>query len=335
MKVLLLAGGSSSEREVSLTSGKAVSDALGQLGHTVVALDPATGRSLLAADGSFPEYHSNADTSLTTASAALSLAERLDDVDVRDVDVAFIALHGGSGENGSIQNLLELAGVKYTGSNMAACAVSMDKAITKRLCESEGIPTPRWALYRLPSGEIPDDLAAQIAERFSLPIIIKPNDSGSTVGLTKVENSEEIPDALSLALKESPNILVEQYIAGREITVALLDGRTFPVIEIIPKSGLYDYEAKYTEGGSEYICPAEIPESIAVGVQEAAAKLFGVIGCSGLARVDFILADDGAFYCLELNSVPGMTALSLVPMAAKADGIEFPQLMQMALDSAK
>jgi D-alanine-D-alanine ligase len=334
MKVLLLAGGDSSEREVSLNSGKAVYNALEKLGHSVVAIDSATGRSLLTADGSFPVYNNNADISHECTSAELSLSERLDNIDMCDVDVVFIALHGGSGENGSIQNLLELAGVKYTGSNMTACAVSMDKAITKRLCQSEGITTPKWQLVRIHDGKVTKDIVSQIADNFTLPIIIKPNDGGSTVGLTKVVNSEEIPDALNLALNESTNILVEQYIPGREITVAILDSRTFPVVEIVPKSGLYDYDAKYTKGGSEYICPAKIPESIAVGVQEAAAKLFGVIGCSGLARVDFILADDGTYYCLELNSVPGMTDLSLAPMAAKTDGIEFHKLMQMTLESA-
>lgn len=334
MKVLLLAGGSSSEREVSLTSGKAVYDALVQLGHTVVAVDPASGRPLLVVDGSFLDYDSNADRTPPVDSSELSLAERLDDVDVEDIDVAFIALHGGSGENGSIQNLLQLAGVRFTGSNMTACAVSMDKAITKRLCQTEGIATPEWELYRLPDGRIPDGLPDTIVQRFSLPVIIKPNDGGSTVGLTKVAHSDEIPDALKLSLTESPNILVEQFIAGREITVALLDSRTFSVVEIIPKSGLYDYEAKYTDGGSEYICPAQIDQATTQEVRAAAARLFDVIGCSGLARVDFILADDGACYCLELNSVPGMTDLSLVPMAAKADGINFQQLMQMALDSA-
>lgn len=335
MKVLLLAGGGSSEREISLASGRAVLDALRNLGHDLIAIDPLTGRSLLTADGTIPEPSSDTLSELVASSSVMTFAERLDDADVRDVDAVFIALHGGSGENGSIQNLLELAGVKYTGSNMAACAISMDKAITKRLCQSESIPTPKWELFRIHENQIPDDLSVRISERFSFPIIVKPNDSGSTVGLTKVSHANEIPDALELALKESPNILVEQFIAGREITVALLDGRTFPVVEIIPKSGLYDYEAKYTEGGSEYICPADIDETTTQEVRDAAAKLFELIGCSGLARVDFILTDDGTFYCLELNSVPGMTDLSLVPMAAKADGIDFQQLMQMALDSAK
>jgi D-alanine-D-alanine ligase len=334
MKVLLLAGGSSSEREVSLSSGKAVFDTLTGLGHTVWAIDPATGASLLSATGEYLTVGEDKGERLPASSATLPLAARLEESDLQDIDVAFIALHGGDGENGAIQNLLDLAGVKYTGSGMAACAVSMDKAVTKRLCRSEGILTPQWELYRFPDRRIQDDLAAQILERFTLPVIVKPNDSGSTVGLSKVERVEDIPRALDTALAESSNVLVEQYIPGRELTVAVLDGRTFPVVEIVPKSGLYDYEAKYSQGKSEYICPAHVPATVAEGVQRAAARLFDITGSAGLARVDFILDDDGRFYCLELNSVPGMTDLSLAPMAAKADGIDFPQLLKLLLESA-
>ena len=334
MKVLVLAGGDSSEREVSLTSGKAVLETLVQLGHTVHAVDPATGVSLLTAEGKFIGSGDYIDKKLPTTQSGLRLAAELESAELKDIDVVFIARQGGCGENGSCQSLLELAGVRYTGSAMAACAVSMDKAITKRLCRSEGILTPQWEMYRLADGVIPDNLAEIIAQRFTLPVVVKPNDSGSTVGLTKVERNEEINGALQSALIESTNILVEQYIPGRELTVAVLDGRSFPIIEIVPESGLYDYEAKYTNGKSEYICPAIIPASVADAVRRAAVKLFEVIGCAGLARVDFILDEDGRFYCLELNSVPGMTDLSLAPIAAKADGIDFPQLMQMLLESA-
>ncbi len=333
MKVLVLAGGESSEREVSLTSGRAVFETLRQLGHTVQAVDPATGVSLLTDAGKFITVDSGEKSDSPDKQKALPLAFRINN-DLKDIDVAFIALHGGDGENGLCQSLLELAGVRYTGSAMAACAMSMDKAITKRLCRSEGILTPQWELYRLADSVIPDNLAEIIAQRFILPVVVKPNDSGSTVGLTKVERNEEINGALESALKESTNILVEQFVPGRELTVAVLDGRSFPVIEIVPESGLYDYEAKYTDGKSEYICPAVIPASIGDAVRRAAVKLFEVIGCAGLARVDFMLDEDGRFYCLELNSVPGMTDLSLAPMAAKADGIDFPQLMQMLLESA-
>ncbi len=333
MKVLVLAGGESSEREVSLTSGRAVFETLVQLGHTVQAVDPATGTSLLTDAGKFITVDSDEESNAPDKQKALPLAFRINN-DLKDIDVAFIALHGGDGENGLCQSLLELAGVRYTGSAMAACAISMDKGITKRLCRSEGILTPQWEIYRLADGVIPDNLAEIIAQRFTLPVVVKPNDSGSTVGLTKVEQNTEINGALQSALKESTNILVEQFVPGRELTVAVLDGRSFPVIEIVPESGLYDYEAKYTNGKSQYICPAIIPASVGDAVRRAAVKLFEVIGCAGLARVDFILDEDGRFYCLELNSVPGMTALSLAPMAAKADGIDFPQLMQMLLESA-
>jgi len=334
MKVLLLAGGNSSEREVSLNSGRAVFETLVGLGHEVVAIDPATGTTLLAADGRYLDTDHLAREKQPAARETLPLAARLEESTVKDVDVAFIVLHGGDGENGAVQNLLDLAGVKYTGSGMAACAVSMDKAVTKRLCRSEGILTPQWELFRLPDRAVPEELPAQLLERFALPLIVKPNDSGSTVGLTKVQEAGEIPRAFRTALDESPNVLVEQYIPGRELTVAVLDGRALPVVEIVPKSGLYDYEAKYSKGKSEYVCPAHIPKTIAEGVQRAATRLFEIIGCAGLSRVDFILDEDGRFYCLELNSVPGMTDLSLAPMAAKADGIDFPQLLKQLLDSA-
>ncbi len=334
MKILLLAGGDSSEREVSLSSGKAVLRALRELGHSVLAVDPATGRSLLTADGTMIDITDPLPVRHGRRAGPLTLVEYLSGDDFRDIDVAFIALHGGSGENGSIQNILELAGIRFTGSKMSACAVAMDKAMTKRLCENAGITTPGWELFRVEDAIVPDSVAERIAERFKPPIIIKPNDSGSTVGLTKVVSLDQLPGALSVARRESANILVEQFITGREITVALLDERTFPVVEIIPSGGLYDYEAKYTQGGSEYICPAEIDDMIASQAHSEAARLYEIIGCSGLARVDFILDENGTLYCLELNSVPGMTDLSLVPMAAAADGISFPQLMQMAVESA-
>jgi len=333
LKILLLAGGGSGEHEVSLTSGKAVYDALLRLGHTVRAIDPATGKSLLGNDGAFIALSTDASAVDPTGLVPLTLAGALESPDLRDVDIVFVALHGGAGENGSIQNLLELSGVKFTGSNMTASAVAMDKAIAKRLFESQGILTPAWALYRLPTGHIDDALCGEITDRFSFPIIVKPNDSGSTIGLSKVDSVDDLPAALEKVLSHSRNILVETYIPGREVTVAILDGRAFPVVEIKPANGLYDYEAKYTKGKSEYIVPAEIPAATATRLQETAGRVFDIIGASGLARVDFILAEDGRFYCLELNTVPGMTNLSLAPMAAGAAGIEFDRLMSMVIDS--
>ncbi|MBI4720596.1 MAG: D-alanine--D-alanine ligase [Chitinivibrionia bacterium] len=335
MKIVLLTGGDSNEREVSLNSGRSVQAALQRLGHEVLAVDPLGGRPQLdnqsrTATGALPDQ----GASLPTKPVSLSLVDTLSTAKSADIDCVFIALHGGSGENGTVQALLELAGVAYTGSNMTASAIAMDKAVSKRLFASVGILTPEFRLYRLEDEFVPYGIVREIAERMSLPLIVKPNDSGSTVGLTKVEEVEDLHPALVTASQESRHILVEQFIAGREITAAVLNREPLPLVEIKPKKGLYDYESKYTKGMSEYFVPAEIPSEIADKIQQAALKAYDVVGASGLARVDFILAPDRQFYCLELNTLPGMTDLSLAPMAAKAAGISFDQLVQRLIECA-
>jgi D-alanine-D-alanine ligase len=237
------------------------------------------------------------------------------------------------GEDGTIQRLLNLADMPYTGSGATASAVAMDKALTKHICRSLGIGTAPWKLFRCPDGRIDEELHDSLVSEFEPPFIIKPNDSGSTVGLTKVYAAEEITPALIEVLGETTNILAEQYIEGRELTVAILDGRALPVVEIVPAGGLYDYEAKYTKGGSQYFCPAEIDDELREVLRQDAVRLYDTLGCSGVARVDFIVDDKNRAYCLELNTLPGMTELSLVPMAAKAVGIEFPELIERMLRS--
>jgi D-alanine-D-alanine ligase len=336
MRVLLLAGGASNERDVSLTSGAAVFESLGRLGHQVYALDPASGNSLLNSDGKFllsAATKTGRDAAIKKTDVP-ALAHALSAPEIKDVDVVFIALHGGAGENGVIQCLLELAGKAYTGSDMTASAIAMDKAIAKRLFSSAGIATPEWELYRLQAMAVDEKLVKKITQRFTFPIIVKPNDGGSTIGLSIADNETALRPALEKARSESHNILVEEYIAGRELTVAVLDGEALPVVEIKPQSGLYDYEAKYTKGKSEYIVPAEIDPATAESMQETAVKAYNVIGASGLVRIDFILAENGEFFCLEVNTVPGMTNLSLAPMAARAVGIEFEELIERLLQSA-
>ncbi|UCD63242.1 MAG: D-alanine--D-alanine ligase [Candidatus Zixiibacteriota bacterium] len=336
MKVLLLAGGDSSERTVSLESGKAVYEALARLGHKVYAIDPSRGRSLLASDGAFIAIKPEATGKQTAiqTSKSWSLSNALGSAGFTDIDVVFVALHGGSGENGKIQCLLDLAGKKYTGSNMAASAIAMDKAVAKRLCASEGIATPDWALYRTRGRKVDDRLVDEICHRFELPVIIKPNDGGSTIGLSKVDDESQVLPALTVAVKESSDVLVEKYIAGREITAAILDGKPLPLVEIKPKNKLYDYEAKYTKGKSDYIVPAEIDTDVGESISRAAVTIYSGIGASGLARVDFILDAENGFYFLELNTLPGMTELSLAPMAASSIGISFDDLIKKLIDSA-
>ncbi len=336
MKILLLAGGASNEREVSLTSGEAVLEALQRLGHEVQAIDPATGKSLLGSDGKFITSGRSDSTQevVVTKTNSPALAKALSSSQFEDVDAVFVALHGGAGENGAIQCLLELAGKAYTGSDMTASAVAMDKAITKRLFASAKIPTPDWELYRLASSNIDDRFVEKICRRFSFPIIVKPNDSGSTIGLSKVGNEAGLRPALLAAIKESRSVLVEKYIPGRELTAAVLDSQALPVVEIKAAGGLYDYEAKYTKGKSEYIVPADVEPETSKSIRDAAVRAYDIIGAAGLVRVDFILADGGEFYCLEVNTLPGMTSLSLAPMAAQAAGIGFDDLMSRIITSA-
>jgi len=337
MKILLLAGGDSNEREVSLNSSRAIYDSLIRQGHQALVIDPANGRSLLDKDGHFIDTSSKGQRVQSDPPAvidSLALTDALHSQDVRDVEVVFIGLHGGAGENGSLQNLLELAGLKYTGSDMMSSAVAMNKAMAKRLMGSENILTPKWFLYRLMDWKDRRAMAESILSRFELPFIVKPNDGGSTVGLTKVKDNDALFGALDRAAHESKEILVEEFIPGREMTVSVLDKQPLPVVEIRPQNELYDYEAKYTKGKSEYIAPAPIPDDVATGLQEAALVVYDVVGASGLARVDFILTPDGQYFCLEINTLPGMTNLSLAPMAAKCIGMDFDALVRRIIDSA-
>ncbi len=333
MKVLLLAGGDSAEREVSLTSGQAVYDALTHLGHEVMAIDPHSGNSLLNKQGEYciPEVTKNAPLKKITTAMAHSLLQKEELV---QADVVFIALHGGKGENGTLQCLLDLAGKKYTGSGRVASTIAMNKALTKKLAVSLNISTPTWELFRIQSESAIPEIADEISRSFDLPVIIKPNDGGSTIGLTLVNRTEQITQALKTAMTVSPEILLEQYIPGREMTVAVLNGKPFPVVEIKPVDGLYDYEAKYTKGKSQYFVPADIDAPVAESLREAAKCIYNLISADGLARVDFILDEQNGFHFLELNTLPGMTALSLAPMAAKAAGIEFDRLVQILLETA-
>ncbi len=336
MKVLLLAGGDSQERDVSMSSGEAVFNALSRLGHKVFAVDPVTGKSLVGSDNKYITSGDSDSGKITTTvkSEIRSLSNTIFSPGFRDVEMVFVAMHGGLGENGTIQSLLNLVEKKYTGSCMLASAVAMDKALAKRLFLAEEIKTPDWYKFRIRDESDIEQAIKRIADRFTFPIIVKPNNGGSTIGLTKVDSFDGLRGALDIAFEESRDILVENYITGREMTVSVLDGKALPVVEIVPKNGLYDYEAKYTAGKSHYEVPAKISDQLASVVQEAAVRAYDAVDALGLARVDFILTEQDEFYCLEVNTIPGMTELSLSPMAAKAAGIDFDELVQRMIDSA-
>jgi D-alanine-D-alanine ligase len=326
MKVALLMGGRSAEREISLRTGHGVARALRNLGHEVAAIDAANGRLLPAGEeGAAPplpvgERHLPA---LSVSAVAQTSA-------MEDTEVVFLALHGGAGEDGTIQALLELSGKPYTGSGVLASALAMHKAMAKKVFEREGIPTPRWLLVAATDRNLQIDAAAL----GGYPLIVKPNEQGSTVGLTVVTRAEDLEAGLALAFEFGPQALIEQYIPGRELTVAVLGDEPLPIVEIEPDSGHYDYEAKYTAGRSRYTCPADLPQALAARIQELGARAAAALGCRGVSRADFRLSPAGEPFCLEVNTIPGMTPTSLVPMAAKARGLSYDQLVQRMLDLA-
>lgn len=337
LNILLLAGGESSERFVSLDSSREVAKALTTAGHEVTIMDAATGGLITGADIEAELAAAKKKIGAKIDAAAFDgvlPTKKLIAMRDRGIDVVFLGLHGGMGENGGIQAMLDMIGLPYTGSPMAASAIAMNKDISKRVMQSLGIPTADWKIYhagrnaRTIIHALVADLTTDTYDGPALPFIVKPVDSGSTVGLSLVEVTEEVAGALQDAFDESDLIMIENYVEGREITVGILDGRALPPVEIVPSNKLYDYTCKYTKGKSQYFCPADIDDGIRKTLSENAVTLYNSIGCRGYARVDFIVAPDGSYVCLELNTLPGMTELSLLPMAARASGIEFAQLVE-------
>jgi D-alanine-D-alanine ligase len=294
-RVGVLLGGMSSERKVSLKSGAAVLGALQARGWDAVGID--VGRDL----------------------PARLIEER--------VDVAWIALHGRYGEDGCVQGLLEVMGIPYTGSGVRASAVAMDKISTKRALR--GIPQIRMA----------DDAVLRAGDpaptHLGLPVVVKPAVGGSTLGMSIVKSWDAWDEVFATALSFHPQVLVEAFVAGEEITVAVVDGKALPVVRIVPESGFFDYEAKYTEGRTRYEVPAALPDELTQHAQRAAEVAYEMLGCRGLARADFIVPKEGAPVFLEINTIPGMTATSLSPMAAGSVGISFEELVERLLLAAR
>jgi D-alanine-D-alanine ligase len=242
----------------------------------------------------------------------------------RDADVAFIALHGEFGEDGQVQRLLQEIGMPYTGSNPSASGAAFDKCASKRVFVREGIPTPRYEV-----------LKAGQKRTLPLPVVIKPPCNGSTIGVHRVFNESQWEPGMADALRYGPDVLVEEYIAGRELTVGIVGDETLPIIEILAPDGWYDFDAKYKQGGSMHLVPASLNDATARTCREVSMKTFRALGCSGMSRVDFRMSNDGALYVLELNNIPGFTETSLVPDAARAAGIAFPDLCMRILNLAR
>ena len=294
MKIAILMGGTSTERDVSISTGKAVSKACKQLGYTVEEV---------VLDDSIETLQSRFET----------------------IDVVFNAMHGGEGENGEIQRWFDEENILYTGTGAEASSLCMDKHLSKKIVNKNGWDTPSWHLIH-PGQEIPNEII--------FPLVVKPNDQGSTVGLSIVHKKDEIKSAIDHACVFSHNILLETFIPGREITVAVVGENVYPIVEIIPSHDLYDYECKYTSGMSRYECPAKLPKELTKQIQQEAMDIYKTLGCTDYGRVDFRLDPDNRYWFLELNTLPGMTDTSLVPKAFNAVGGTFPELIKIIIQEA-
>lgn len=325
LNIVVLLGGTSPEREVSKSSGKSVYRALKSLGHNVKLVDPAYGTHQPDNEDAYFAKEDFGPVSNLNYIRAIN-SELFD-----GVDLVFLALHGKYGEDGTIQSLLELRGIKYTGSGILASSLGMDKAMTKVMFRHFGVTTPEWLTVSRAEALEPgfvEQIAGQIGEQFGYPCIIKPNDQGSTIGLTVCGSPAEVGEAVRLAHTLSDKALIEEFIPGHEIGVTILDNQALPVLEIKPLHQHYDYECKYTHGMSEYIVPAQLPEEVSRVLQQEALLAFKAVDCRGYARLDFRVTENYEIYCLEVNTLPGMTDTSLVPKMAKAAGISFEELLE-------
>lgn len=295
-KVAVLLGGRSAEREVSLQSGGAVLTALRNRGVDARPFDPAE--------------------------------QTLESLKQQHFDKAFIALHGRFGEDGTIQGVLQWLELPYTGSGVMASALAMDKWRTKLVWQATGIQTPRFEMLNANSD------FDQVADNLGLPLIVKPVREGSTIGLTKVKRREDLINAYQLAARHDAMVMAEEFIAGQELTVAILGNTPLPIVRIEVAGELYDYQAKYVSNETQYFCPSGLPLTLEAEIQAQALKAYQILGCQGWGRVDLILTAANQFYFLETNTSPGMTSHSLVPMAARTAGISFEDLVLNILDQA-
>lgn len=293
-RIGVLMGGPSTEREISLKSGKAVYEALKQLRLDVIAVDIKTD----------------------------NVEENINLIKSHKLNCAFLALHGRFGEDGQIQEILDILRIPYTGSGTLASRLAMDKVASRKIFEVHGLPVPKYKVV----DRFSYNTNWKVHNNLALPLVIKPATHGSSIGLSIVDKKEDLDKAVDLAFRFDESILIEEYINGREVTVGILDDTALPVIEIIPKNRFFDYEAKYQVGMTDYVVPAKLEEEITKKIQCIAMSAHKLLGCFGCSRVDMILSKDNTPFVLELNSIPGLTPISLLPKAAKIVGIEFAQL---------
>lgn len=342
MKIVVLAGGLSTERDVSLSSGAGICRTLREKGHDAFLMDVYLG---------FPYDADKLEDVFTLPGAGLEIAEgikttepdleavkasREDQSDCflgpnvveicRLADVVFMALHGDVGENGKLQATFDLLGIKYTGPNYLGSALAMDKGVTKQIFKMSGVPTPIGTALKKSMKDTPlADLGLK------LPVVVKPCSGGSSIGVYIVDTEEAYQDAVEKSFTYEDEVVIEPYIKGREFACGIIDGKALPVIEIIPKTGFFDYANKYQAGATEEVCPADIPDEIAEKMQRATELAFKSLKLDIYSRADFLLDENGDIYCLEINTLPGMTATSLLPQEAKVAGIEYGDLCELII----
>ena len=324
MKITVLMGGTSSERNVSLASGIRIVQALRGRGHKVTALDPARGVISDAEERELSTGKVGAKPptleSLSKFAEGTFLPNLTSMKEIKDAEVVFLGLHGGQGEDGTIQALLDMARVKYTGSGHLASALAMDKDLSKKLFRAAEVNTADWLMAPA--------TIEQVEGMLGMPVVVKPSKEGSTVGLTLVKKREDLLAAIREASKYDNEVMIERFVPGRELTVGVLGTVALPVGEIIAKHEIYDYECKYTAGMATEEYPAKLSPEATGRVQQQALAAFKALKLGGCARIDFRLTTEGEFYCLEANTLPGMTELSLIPQGAAAMGIGFPELCE-------
>lgn len=338
MNIVVLCAGISTEREVSINTGSKVCEALRSKGHNAVMLDvyfgtkntdifeqAAKAYDIEAAKEEINSYNFLVEE--TKKSRNTFFGENVIEI-CKMAEVVFMALHGENGENGKVQATFDLMGIKYTGTGCLGSAMAMDKAVSKQIFMSNNIPTPKGVWLK--KGE--QDSLADIG--MSVPCVVKPCCGGSSVGVTIVENEEEYKKALEESFRYEDEVLIEQYVAGREFSIGVIDGEPLPIIEIIPKEGFYDYKNKYIPGMTEDICPAVLSEEQTKKMQKIAVDVYHVLKLESYGRIDVLMEEDGSMYCLEANTLPGMTATSLLPQEALAIGISFPELCHMLIEKS-
>ncbi len=342
MKIVVLAGGISSERDVSILSGSKIAAALRTKGHKVVTIDPYMGyeQPLDDVESLFENNYDFTQNAVIKKEApdieavkktrknqnSVYFGDHVLDI-CRAADITFLGLHGGEGEDGTVQAALRLNGIKYTGSDMLGAAIAMHKGVTKGIFLNSNVPTPKSRLYKREFAN-----SKYLDSWTTYPCVVKPCSAGSSVGVQIVADRDGLLAALAAAFTYDDDVLVEEYIKGREFSVGILGGKALPVIEIIPKNGWYDYENKYQEGATEEVCPAKLDPKIAERMQREAEHAFEVLRMKAYGRVDFLLDKNNDLFCLEANTLPGMTPVSLLPQEAKAAGIDFPTLCEKIIE---